>query len=35
MNEGKHPEIQLELNYGADVAERQQLMLVHFRRRAA
>ncbi len=35
LNVGKHPAIQLVLDYRDDVAEREQLMLVHFRRRVA
>jgi hypothetical protein len=35
LNDGKNPAIQLVLDYRDDVAEREQLMLGHFRRRVA
>jgi hypothetical protein len=35
MNAGKHSAIQLVLDYRDDVAEREELMRLHFRRRVA
>jgi hypothetical protein len=35
MNAGKHPAIQLVLDYRDDVAERDELMRLHFRRHVA
>ena len=35
MNAGKNPPIQLVLNYSDDVAEREELMHMHYRRNVA
>jgi len=35
MNVGKHPAIQLVLDYRDDVVEREELMRLHFRRHVA